>query len=163
MRLRVCLEVAKGRPLEWLADAPAIAEVAELFHRLVEADPASEVEASALEAHLREHTEDFAPFGSFREAAAFMELPVADGKFAGVACRAVLVKTAPVPLTGLLELYPGTNRMPIAADTRGATLRNANHQLRSEPANPRTVVSVWNNSTIEADLGRRPLEIDGSC
>lgn len=48
-------------------------------------------------------------------------------------------------------------------DTIGATLRNANLQLRSEPLNPRQRVSVWNESTIEPDLNRRPLEIDGSC
>lgn len=48
-------------------------------------------------------------------------------------------------------------------DTIGASLRNANLQLRSEPLNPRVRVSVWNESTIESDLNRRPLEIDGSC
>ncbi len=53
--------------------------------------------------------------------------------------------------------------MHSGVDTIGATLRNANHQLRSEPPNPRKQVSVWNQSTIEPDLNRRPLEIDGSC
>jgi len=48
-------------------------------------------------------------------------------------------------------------------DTIGATLRNANLQLRSEPPNPRQRVSIWNESTIEPDLNRRPFEIDGSC
>jgi hypothetical protein len=48
-------------------------------------------------------------------------------------------------------------------DTIGATLRNANWQLRSEPPNPRQKVSVWGESSIEPDLNRRPLEIDGSC
>jgi len=44
-------------------------------------------------------------------------------------------------------------------DTVGSTLRNANLQLRSEPANPRAPVSPWLQSTIEPDLNRRPLEI----
>jgi len=48
-------------------------------------------------------------------------------------------------------------------DTIGATLKNGNLQVRSEPPNPRQRVSVWNESTIEPDLNRRPLEIDGSC
>ena len=43
-------------------------------------------------------------------------------------------------------------------NTQGSSLRNANRQLRSEPANTRTVVSPWMNSTIEPDLLRRPLE-----
>jgi hypothetical protein len=44
-------------------------------------------------------------------------------------------------------------------DTVGSTLRNANLQLRSEPANPRAAVSPWLQSTIEPDTLRRPLEI----
>tara|TARA_B100001093_G_C26841055_1_gene1020568 strand:- start:894 stop:1487 length:594 start_codon:yes stop_codon:yes gene_type:complete len=44
-------------------------------------------------------------------------------------------------------------------DTVGGTLRNANLQLRSEPANPRSQVSPWMNSTIEPDLMRVPLEL----
>jgi hypothetical protein len=51
----------------------------------------------------------------------------------------------------------------VGIDTIGATLRNSNYQLRSEPPNPRQRVSVWNESTIESDLNRRPFEIDGSC
>ena len=43
-------------------------------------------------------------------------------------------------------------------NTQGSSLRNANRQLRSEPANSRTVVSPWMNSTIEPDLLRLPLE-----
>lgn len=43
-------------------------------------------------------------------------------------------------------------------NTQGSSLRNANRQLRSEPANTRTLVSPWMNSTIEPDLLRRPLE-----
>tara|TARA_Y100000591_G_C21746431_1_gene652229 strand:+ start:595 stop:1143 length:549 start_codon:yes stop_codon:yes gene_type:complete len=44
-------------------------------------------------------------------------------------------------------------------DTVGTSLRNANLQLRSEPANPRMNVGPWNNSTITADSNRRDLEI----
>jgi hypothetical protein len=44
-------------------------------------------------------------------------------------------------------------------NTVGSSLRNANLQERSEPANPTTVVSPWQNTTIEPDLMRVPLEI----
>lgn len=44
-------------------------------------------------------------------------------------------------------------------DTQGTSLRNASHDLRSSPANPRLRVSIWQQSTIEPDLGRRPIEI----
>jgi len=50
----------------------------------------------------------------------------------------------------------------IGIDTVGQTLRNANLQLRSEPPNPRLMVSPWLNSTIEADTNRRPFEL-GTC
>lgn len=43
-------------------------------------------------------------------------------------------------------------------DTVGNSLRNANLQLRSEPANPTNNVSPWMNTTIGPDLTRRPLE-----
>ena len=36
--------------------------------------------------------------------------------------------------------------------------RNANRQLRSEPANPSTAVGPWMNTTIEPDTYRRPLD-----
>ena len=44
-------------------------------------------------------------------------------------------------------------------NTVGSSLRNANLQLRSEPAIPQVDVGPWNNTTIEADNLRRPLEI----
>lgn len=44
-------------------------------------------------------------------------------------------------------------------DTVGSSLRNANLQVRSEPPNPTVKVSPWQNSTIEPDLMRAPLEI----
>jgi len=47
----------------------------------------------------------------------------------------------------------------IGLDSIGQTLRNANLQLRSDPIIPKADVGPWNNSTIEPDLGRVPLEI----
>jgi len=46
-------------------------------------------------------------------------------------------------------------------NTVGQSLRNANLQLRSEPANPQVKVSPWSQSTIGPDVNRRPLEIGG--
>jgi hypothetical protein len=46
----------------------------------------------------------------------------------------------------------------IGVNTVGQSLRNANQQLRSEPPCPQAQVSIWNQSTIEPDLQRRPLE-----
>ncbi len=47
----------------------------------------------------------------------------------------------------------------IGIDTIGQSLRNANLQIRSEPANPQLYVGPWQNSTIEPDFMRPPLEI----
>ena len=47
----------------------------------------------------------------------------------------------------------------IGIDTVGQTLRNANRQVRSEPANPQVPVSPWMNTTIASETMRRPLEI----
>jgi hypothetical protein len=44
-------------------------------------------------------------------------------------------------------------------ETVGGTLRNANLQLRSEPANPRDPVSIWNLSTITPELMRPSFEL----
>tara|TARA_Y100001958_G_scaffold160039_2_gene165473 strand:- start:6420 stop:6962 length:543 start_codon:yes stop_codon:yes gene_type:complete len=44
-------------------------------------------------------------------------------------------------------------------DTVMGSLRNANLQVRSEPPNPQTKVSPWQNTTIEPDLMRVPLEL----
>ena len=49
----------------------------------------------------------------------------------------------------------------IGINTVGQTLRNANQQLRSEPPNPQVKVSPWLQTTIEPDLGRKPMEIGG--
>jgi len=47
----------------------------------------------------------------------------------------------------------------IGINTVGQSLRNANLQLRSEPANPQLNVGPWNQSSITSDMQRRPLEI----
>ena len=47
----------------------------------------------------------------------------------------------------------------IGLDTIGQSLRNANLQLRSDPVIPKADIGPWNQSTIEPDLGRVPLEI----
>jgi|APGre2960657423_1045063.scaffolds.fasta_scaffold00938_8 hypothetical protein len=50
----------------------------------------------------------------------------------------------------------------VGVNTQGQSLRNANYQLRSEPANPQMPVSPWNIATIEPDINRKPLEIGGA-
>ena len=50
----------------------------------------------------------------------------------------------------------------IGLDTIGQTLRNANLQLRSDPIIAKAEVGPWNQSTIETDYARVPLEI-GPC
>jgi hypothetical protein len=47
----------------------------------------------------------------------------------------------------------------IGLDTIGNTLRNANYQLRSDPIIPKANVGPWNQSTIDPDLMRVPLEV----
>ena len=47
----------------------------------------------------------------------------------------------------------------IGIDTIGQSLRNANLQIRSEPPNPQLSVGPWNQSTIEPDFLRVPLEL----
>jgi hypothetical protein len=47
----------------------------------------------------------------------------------------------------------------IGIDTVGQSLRNANLQIRSEPPNPQLSVGPWNQSTIEPDFMRTPLEL----
>lgn len=48
----------------------------------------------------------------------------------------------------------------VGINTVGQSMKNANLQLRSEPPNPQVAISVFNNSTIEPDFNRRPLEIN---
>lgn len=46
----------------------------------------------------------------------------------------------------------------VGINTIGQSLRNANYQLRAEPANPQVGVGPWMQSTIEPDLQRRQFE-----
>lgn len=62
---------------------------------------------------------------------------------------------APKALQGQNFLEPSKQ---VGVDTQGSSMRNANYQLRSDPPNPRMNVGPWMNSTIEADLLRKPLE-----
>ena len=48
----------------------------------------------------------------------------------------------------------------VGINTVGQSMKNANLQLRSEPPNPQVPISIFNNSTIEPDFNRRPLEIN---
>jgi hypothetical protein len=50
----------------------------------------------------------------------------------------------------------------IGINTVGSSLRNPSLQERSEPVIPKTNIGPWNNSTIDADTYRRPLEIGTS-
>jgi len=47
----------------------------------------------------------------------------------------------------------------IGINTVGSSLRNPSLQERSEPIIPKTNIGPWNQSTIDADTLRRPLEI----
>lgn len=61
-------------------------------------------------------------------------------------------------LKGRSFLQAGHN---IGINTVGQTMRNSNLQIRSEPPNPQVSVSPWNQTTIEPDTARKPLEIGG--
>ena len=47
----------------------------------------------------------------------------------------------------------------IGLDTVGQSLRNANQQLRSDPVIQKQDIGPWNQSTIESDTMRKPLEV----
>lgn len=51
----------------------------------------------------------------------------------------------------------------IGLDTIGQTMKNANQQLRSDPVIQKSDIGPWNQSTIEPDLMRVPLEVGSSC
>lgn len=79
-------------------------------------------------------------------------LPVdaADSKFANVA-----------PSTGgsIMDGALLNAGMHVGVNSTSGSLRNANLQLRSEPANPSVVPGPWNLSTITSDTNRKVLEI----
>ena len=66
------------------------------------------------------------------------------------------VNPASQDLTGLSLLSASD---AIGINTVSSSHRNANLQIRSEPIIPKSEIGPWNQSTIEADLYRRPLEI----
>lgn len=45
----------------------------------------------------------------------------------------------------------------IGIDTQGQTLKNASHDLRACPPNPKFAVGPWQNSTIEPDYNIKPI------
>lgn len=51
----------------------------------------------------------------------------------------------------------------VGVNTIGQSLRNANLNLRAEPANPQVKVSPWMNSTIAPDLSRKSLDDETVC
>jgi len=51
----------------------------------------------------------------------------------------------------------------IGLDTIGQTMKNANQQLRSDPVIQKGEIGPWNQSTIEPDMARVPLEVGSSC
>ncbi len=62
------------------------------------------------------------------------------------------------------EILKGQNYLDPRAqigypETVGGVLKNANYDIRSEPVNPRTPVSIFLNSTIVPDLMRPQFEI----
>jgi hypothetical protein len=66
------------------------------------------------------------------------------------------VNPASQDLTGLSLLSASD---AIGINTVSSSHRNSNLQIRSEPIIPKADIGPWNQSTIEADLYRRPLEI----
>lgn len=63
------------------------------------------------------------------------------------------------------KLNPSTNTQNLlnaghhaGIDTKGASLRNANLQIRSDPPCPRNNVSPWLQSTIDPDMTRKALQ-----
>ena len=51
----------------------------------------------------------------------------------------------------------------VGVNTIGQSLRNANLNLRAEPANPQVKVSPWMNTSIAPDLSRKSLNDDNVC
>ncbi len=50
----------------------------------------------------------------------------------------------------------------IGIDTSSGSRKNMSYDLRSEPKNPRIVVSPWNESTIVGDNNKKTFEISSS-
>jgi hypothetical protein len=115
--------------------------------------------------------------GAAAPAAAAAPAPAAPAQAAGAgyALQPVANPSELLPADGnsqWAELNPSTMKggdvmMPdllqagyhIGLDTIGQSLRNANLQLRSDPIIAKADVGPWNQSTIEADMARVPLEL----
>lgn len=54
-------------------------------------------------------------------------------------------------------LAGASTQSKIGIDTQGQTLKNASHDLRAAPPNPKFNVGPWMNSTIEPDYNIKPL------
>ena len=63
------------------------------------------------------------------------------------------------PNTELKDIHMLNAGHHVGVNTVGSSLRNPNLQLRSEPVIPQKNLGPWNNSTMEPDNLRRPLEI----
>jgi len=69
-------------------------------------------------------------------------------------------KMNPIGANSLSGINLLSSQQQNGINTQGSSLRNANLQIRSEPANPRNNTNCpWNVSTIDGDTMRRPLEI----
>ena len=49
--------------------------------------------------------------------------------------------------------------LQVGVDSRGSSLKNANLQIRSEPAIEKEPVCIWNQSTYQADLTRKKIDM----
>ena len=56
-----------------------------------------------------------------------------------------------------------TDKYVIGVNTVGQSLKNASHDLRPAPPNPKFAVSPWMNSTIEPDFNIRPFDDNAEC
>lgn len=61
----------------------------------------------------------------------------------------------PYETTNIEETHLINIHRPIGVNTIQSSMRNASHDLRPSPPNPKMQVSPWNNSTIEPDLNRK--------
>ena len=67
-------------------------------------------------------------------------------------------KVNPAPAQGLMGQNFLKAGQHIGVNTVGNTMRNANLQVRSEPANPQGNVGPWNQTTIAPNVMQRPLD-----
>ena len=63
----------------------------------------------------------------------------------------------PIIMQKLPDPHLMQRNMPFGINTVAQSLRNPSYDLRSEAPNPQTVVSPWNQTTIEPDLMTRSV------